>query len=60
SADFIVGRSASGCNKPGYKAATHPVVVGTHEKPSQTGGVHINAMAPSLRLWVHQFPDQGP
>ncbi len=37
----MVGRSMSGCNKPGYKAATHPVVVSTHEKPSQTGGVHI-------------------
>jgi hypothetical protein len=26
-ADFIVGRSVSGCNKPEYKAATHPVAV---------------------------------
>ncbi|WP_206146235.1 hypothetical protein, partial [Burkholderia sp. Ac-20384] len=34
-------RSVSGCNKPGYKAATHPVVVRAHENPSQTGGVHI-------------------
>jgi hypothetical protein len=25
SADFIVARSVVGCNKPGYKVATHPV-----------------------------------
>jgi len=27
------------------KAAPYPVAVGTHEKPSQTGGVHINPHA---------------
>src|ERR1700675_4350673 len=42
SADFIGARSGSiGCNKAGYTAATHPVDVGTHETPAQTGRVHI-------------------
>jgi hypothetical protein len=44
SADFIGARSVSGCNKAGYKAATHPVDVGTLEKPSQTGDVHIRPL----------------
>ncbi|MEX3555586.1 MAG: hypothetical protein VB131_02815, partial [Burkholderia gladioli] len=43
--DLLFVESLSGCNKPGYKAATHPVAVVTHEKPSQTGGVHINTVS---------------
>ena len=31
SADFIVGRSVSGCGKPGYKDANYPVIVATYE-----------------------------
>lgn len=41
SANFIVGRSGrTGCNKPGYRAATHPVRRSTRN-PAQTGDVHI-------------------
>lgn len=39
-ADFFEARSASGCTKAGYRAATEPVSPST-TMTSQSGGVHI-------------------